>query len=99
LAERLSSAEQKAKDAELRALRLEVGLGLGLSATLSKRLSGTTAEELAQDAATLISELGTKPAPAPGLDGGLKPPPAKPSDPIKSHDNWLAQVISQRTGA
>lgn len=102
LAERVSSAEQKAQEAELRALRLEVGVGLGLTPTLSRRLSGTTAEELATDAAALIAELGTKPTPhVPGLDGGVKPPPPPANvDPSVAHSQTLVNLITRhRTGA
>lgn len=101
LEERLANAERKAQEAELNALRIEVGSGLGLSLTLSKRLTGTTAEELAQDATTLIAELGTKPKPQlPGLDGGVKTPPPTDVDPSKRHDNWLAEAINaKRHGA
>jgi type IV secretory pathway VirB10-like protein len=97
LEERLANAERKAKAAELTALRVEVGTGLGLSLTLAKRLSGETAEELAQDAATLIAELGNRPKPqVPGLDGGVKTPPPVATDPTKAHNNWLGGLIAQK---
>jgi flagellar biosynthesis/type III secretory pathway protein FliH len=101
LEERLANAERKAQEAELNALRVEVGTNLGLSLTLSKRLSGQTVEELAADANTLIAELGNRPKPqVPGLDGGVKTPPPSPKDPTQVHNAWLGQLIAgKRQGA
>jgi hypothetical protein len=98
LEERLANAERKAQEAELNALRVEVGTNLGLSLTLSKRLSGQTAEELAQDANTLLAELGSRPKPqVPGLDGGVKtPPPPAAQDATQTHNTWLGQIIQQK---
>lgn len=98
LEERLANAERKAQEAELNALRVEVGTNLGLSLTLSKRLSGSTAEELAQDASTLLAELGHKPKPqVPGLDGGVKtPPPPAAKDATQVHNEWLGGIINKK---
>ncbi len=64
---------------DLRALRLEVGLDLGLAKTLALRLQGSTEEELRADATELLKLTGStngKP-PAVPMDGGAgKPPPA-----------------------
>jgi hypothetical protein len=101
LEERLANAERKAQEAELNALRVEVGTNLGLSLTLSKRLSGSTAEELTTDANTLLAELGTRPKPqVPGLDGGVKTPPPVTGDPKLAHNDFLGKLIAQkRNGA
>lgn len=68
------------QETTLRALRLEVGMELGLPKTLALRLQGSTEEELRADAADLQKTIGStsggKP-PAVTLDGGAgKPPPA-----------------------
>jgi flagellar biosynthesis/type III secretory pathway protein FliH len=97
LEERLANAERKAQEAELNALRVEVGTNLGLSLTLSKRLSGQTVEELAQDANTLLAELGNRPKPqVPGLDGGVKTPPPVAADPKLAHNTFLSNLIAQK---
>lgn len=66
-------------EATLRALRLEVGMELGLPKTLALRLQGTTEEELRADAADLQKTIGStnggKPPPV-QMDGGAgKPAP------------------------
>lgn len=90
--ERASTAEGKASQAELRALRAEVALDKGLSATLAKRLQGSTREEIEQDADELLAEFGEKktderrPASRPKerLSGGSDPTEgAEESDPRK----------------
>lgn len=90
--ERASTAEGKASQAELRALRAEVALDKGLSATLAKRLQGSTREEIEKDADELLAEFGEKktderrPASRPKerLSGGSDPTEgAEESDPRK----------------
>ncbi len=56
--EQASTAEGKATAAEQRALRAEVAIEKGLSATLAKRLQGSTKEEIEADADDLLKEFG-----------------------------------------
>lgn len=60
LTERLTAAEKRAADAEIRALRLEIGAKYGLTPAQAKRLIGSTAEELEADAKELLESF--KPA-------------------------------------
>jgi len=79
---RAAEAEAKAKDAEgkdvkvtaLEAenLRLRIGVKHGLPEALVKRLTGSTEEELLQDAEVLM-----------GLFGGGKPPTAQPREQLR----------------
>ncbi|MFI2664872.1 hypothetical protein [Micromonospora carbonacea] len=54
-AERLTAAEQRAEQAELRALRLEVAGEKGLTPAQAKRLVGATREELEADADDILA--------------------------------------------
>ncbi len=54
LNERLSAAEQRAQDAEARAVRLEVATAKGLTPAQAKRLVGATREELEADADEIL---------------------------------------------
>ena len=63
------AAEERAKAAELRALRLEVAGAKGLSPAQAKRLSGSTMEELEADAEELLESF----KPADTVDKGGKP--------------------------
>lgn len=67
------TAEKKAAEADLRALRLEVAQDKGLTATQAKRLVGSTREELETDADELLSAF-----PAPAKDADPKPRGPKP---------------------
>lgn len=58
LTERASTADQRAAEAEARALRLEVAFDKGLSPKQAARLQGTTKEELQADADDLIEAFG-----------------------------------------
>ena len=75
LADRATTAEKTAADNELRALKAEVGLEKGLTASQIKRLHGSTRDELVADADDLLKDLG-RPAGAtgqhqvPGFDQG-----------------------------
>lgn len=59
LTERLTEAETKAKEAELRAARLEVATEKGLPKSSVKFLTGTTPEELEESADELLALLST----------------------------------------
>ncbi|WP_328339523.1 hypothetical protein [Micromonospora sp. NBC_00421] len=78
-AERLTAAEQRAEQAELRALRLEVAAEKGLTPAQAKRLVGGSREELEADAdeireafpAAAAAERRTpRPDPSQGVRGG-----------------------------
>lgn len=97
LTERLTGAEKRAQEAELRALRLEVAADKGLTPAQARRLVGTSKEELEEDADDLLSSFGakndTKPTPkVPGrpkekLRGGGDPDePVEETDPRKLAD-------------
>ncbi|AXH89415.1 hypothetical protein [Micromonospora aurantiaca] len=65
-AEKRAAAEQRAEQAELRALRLEVAAEKGLTPAQAKRLVGATREELEADADDILATFPTAPAvPAP----------------------------------
>ncbi|MCX4470461.1 hypothetical protein OOK41_09095 [Micromonospora sp. NBC_01655] len=82
-AERRAAAEQRAEQAELRALRLEVAAEKGLTPAQAKRLVGATREELEADADEIREAFPTAPAaperrapkpdPSQGARGGTKP--------------------------
>jgi hypothetical protein len=92
VAERAKTAEDRATQAESRALRLEVAFEKGLTPAQAKRLVGATREELEADADELLETF--KPAeqgkpPAVDLDLGTRTTAATNLDP-KSAD--LAQI-------
>jgi len=60
--------EQKAREAELAALRLEVGQLKGLTPALAKRLVGATREELEADADMVLADLKPSKPTAPNLN-------------------------------
>lgn len=95
--DKATAAESRAAEAEARALRLEVATEKGLSAAQSKRLVGTTREELEADAEELLESFGgekPKPSDRPkerlrgGSDPSLEP---EETDPRK-----LAALIPRR---
>lgn len=72
--EKLSAAERRAEDAELRALRIEIAAEKGLTPALAKRLTGSSREELEEDAEELVELLAPKNEDDEDDDGGPKPP-------------------------
>lgn len=87
LTDRLTAAEEKARTAEQRALRLEVAAAKGLTVKQAQRLVGTTVEELESDADDLLSTFQTKGAtpppstkPSPSARGGMDPTEAPEPD-------------------
>lgn len=86
-AERRAAAEQRAEQAELRALRLEVAAEKGLTPAQAKRLVGNSREELEADADEIREAFPTAPAtperkapkpdPSQGARGGAKPSSAE----------------------
>ncbi len=73
LVESHAAAEQRAKDAELRATRLEVAAEKGLTAAQAKRLVGATREELETDADEVLRDFPAAASP------GVKAPRPDPS--------------------
>lgn len=80
LAEKAAAAEAKAQEAEARVLRLEVGASKGLTAAQTRRLVGTTREELEADADDLLESL--RPAGDDTSNGGARPP-SKPTENLR----------------
>jgi len=85
-AEKRAAAEQRAVDAELRALRLEVASEKGLTAAQARRLQGATRDELLADADDLLANFGaaapskpTTPAPDPSQGSKGSAPAARPT--------------------
>lgn len=95
LEERVTSADARAAQADLKVVRLEVALEKGLTIKQAARLIGTTKQELEDDADELVSDLGVTPA-KPNLDGGYKKDPPKPKDPARDHGAFLAAVIGAK---
>lgn len=76
--ERLTAAEKRAAEAELRAMRLEVAASKGLTPAQARRLVGSTLEELEADADELLATFGGKPA-----DEDRPPTPRRPAANLK----------------
>lgn len=91
VAERAKDAEDRAAQAESKALRLEVAFEKGLTPAQAKRLVGTSREELEADADELLETF--KPAeaekPTVDLDLGTSTTTTAPSDPRAAD---LAQI-------
>lgn len=100
LEERAAAAETRAKDLELRALRLEVASEKGLSSAQAKRLVGGTREELEADADELRATFST-----PAVPAAPRPDPsqgARSGAPTSGRDEGLAQArkrFGQKAGA
>lgn len=105
LRKRATEAEAKAKDAdgkderltslEAENLRLRVGVKHGLPEKLIKRLSGTTEEEMLQDAEDLMELFGSKKPPTdqprPKFRGGGDP--TQPVDELGDLDKFAEQAF------
>jgi hypothetical protein len=91
VAERAQSAEDRAAQAESKALRLEVAFEKGLTPAQAKRLVGSSREELEADADELLETFKPAETKAPDvdLDLGTRTTAATASDP-RSAD--LAQI-------
>lgn len=75
-AEKRTAAEQRATQADLRAMRMEVAFEKGLSAAQAKRLVGSTRDELETDADEIKRDFPTAPtttAPKPDPSQGPRP--------------------------
>ena len=94
-----SKATKRAEAAELRAERLDVAIAKGLPASLAKRLTGETREEMEADADELLETLGSaKPASKPRGSSGVKEATGggEPGEPALEMDpRKLAQGISR----
>lgn len=69
----IAALTQAKAAAELTALKYQVGADAGLTLRQAMRLNGSTAEELAADAATLLKDFAAPTAPA-GTTGAAAPP-------------------------
>lgn len=102
LQSRLEAAETAARDAQLRFERAQVAAAHGLSAEQAARLTGTTPEELAADAAQLVQAFGLgrpQGSPTDGTPrvrtGGVTPPSGGEFDYGTAPFDELAQRASQ----
>jgi len=78
---RLTAAEQRAAEAESRALRLDVAFEKGLTPAQAKRLVGTSREDLEADADEILRDFPVKPArPSGDIAQGARTP-AQLTDP------------------
>lgn len=73
LQERMTAAETRAQEAELRALRMEVAASKGLTAAQARRLVGSSKEELESDADDLLASFGD----------ARKPPSKRPTENLR----------------
>lgn len=81
LTEAKTAAEQRAASAEQQLLRFKVAAEKNLPANLAARLQGSTEEEMAADADSLLELLGTRQQrQTPSYDGGVRKPAAAPTD-------------------
>lgn len=93
LAERAETAEKRAAEVELRALRNEVAISKGLTASQAKRLIGSTEDELLADADQLLADMKSGRS-VPDVDQGVRgETPAK----AKPDMNHLIRVASGRS--
>jgi len=88
LAEKATTAEQRAQAAEQRALRLEIAADKGIPKRLIDRMRGSTQEELEADADELLELLGQKARPPGRVAENLRPAgggdePPEETDPAK----------------
>ncbi|MFG3660246.1 hypothetical protein [Streptomyces sp. NPDC047706] len=78
LAERAQAAETEAASAREELLRYRVAATKKLPAELAARLRGSTEEEMAADADSLLEVLGQRQTPS--YDGGVRKPAPAPTD-------------------
>ena len=97
LTDKLTETETRAKEAELRAARLEVATEKGLPKTSIKFLTGTTAEELSESADELLSLM--KPSDKEPSDDRPKPRlnDDTPSDDNNDTPEQIADKVWKRT--
>jgi hypothetical protein len=98
LNERLTTAEKRALDAEVRLMRYEVAAERGLDARAASFLSGATREELELRAEELEKLLGdtSKAKPAAGFDGGARQPAPQKGTPEKEHNDFLLRTMGRQ---
>lgn len=72
LAEAKTAAEQRAASAEQQLMRFKVAAAKNLPANLAGRLQGSTEEEMAADADSLLEILGAQQQQTPSYDGGVR---------------------------
>ena len=101
-ADKMAEYERRTLDAELKALRYEVGVEKGIPTKLLRYLTGETKEEVEANATQLLADFGTDMEPGPGQSRrpkeGLRPgasPDAKP-DPIQAINDRIRQAAGSR---
>lgn len=90
LVESQAAAERRASDAELRATRLEVAAGKGLTAAQAKRLVGATREELEADADEILRDFPSGAAGPRALK--VDPSQGARGKPVTARDQALAEI-------
>lgn len=99
LNEKATTAEQRAVAAEAKALRMEIAAEKGLTLAQSKRLSGSTREELEADADELVEMFGGTKNTAPpggGVKDSLRPAGAGNELPEETDPAKLAELHPRR---
>lgn len=97
LQDRLTAATKRAQDAELKAMRLTVGVRNNLPIDLADRLRGDNEEELETDAKSLLGQLNIAPASSGATaDGGFQTPPPSNISPEQAHGQFLAGILGRR---
>lgn len=91
LSDRAAAAEQRAHEAEQRAMRLGVASKKNLSASLADRLRGDTEDEMLADADAILRDLGRSGRPQGHADGGG-------SGRDNSTERSLADVVREQLG-
>lgn len=97
LTEKLTTTEQRARDAESRALRYEVAAEHGLAMDAAKFLTGSTREEMelhAEELGKLLETRGSKPLA--GFDGGARQLVPEHKPPAEAHNDLLLRSLGMR---
>jgi hypothetical protein len=98
LAERASTAETRAQEAELRLLRHEIAAERKLEPAAVQFLTGSTREEIelrAEELAKLITEKPSRAAA--GFDGGARMPAPDTATPEQAHNDLLLRALGRQS--
>src|SRR5262245_9784782 len=99
LAERVTTAETRATEAEVRLMRYEVAAEAGLDMQAAAFLTGTTREEIELRAEELVKLLADKAKPAAGFDGGARQPAQEKKPPEQEHNDFLLEAMRRSRGS
>jgi hypothetical protein len=96
LAERVTESEQRASEAETRALRFEIAAERGLQLADAMHFAGTTREEVEASADHWAKRMAeTQPSKAPGFDGGPRQTPEHTKPPEQEHNDLLLRAMGR----